>query len=173
MAQNVTLSVKASLSVLEASCPKVTGSTRGHRDKGPLPWRPLGVVASTNGQRKKKVFDFDLILSFNYVTGFLQHQRDNPISWKTPNFTQEIVFVYLEWLQTQDMKIKCNIMCACVCLCLSFFFFSFLILGLHLPHKEVPRLGVESEAYTTATATPDLSHICDLLMPQLTAVLDL
>ena len=31
---------------------------------------------------------------------------------------------------------------------------------------EVPRLGVESElqlqAYTTATATPDPSHICDL-----------
>ena len=31
---------------------------------------------------------------------------------------------------------------------------------------EVPRIGVESElqlpAYTTATATPDLSHICDL-----------
>ena len=31
---------------------------------------------------------------------------------------------------------------------------------------EVPRLGVESElhllAYTTATATPDLSHICNL-----------
>ena len=31
---------------------------------------------------------------------------------------------------------------------------------------EVPRLGVESElqllAYTTATATMDLSHICDL-----------
>ena len=31
---------------------------------------------------------------------------------------------------------------------------------------EVPRLGVQSElqlpAYTTATATPDLSHICNL-----------
>ena len=33
-------------------------------------------------------------------------------------------------------------------------------------HLEVPRLGVELElqllAYTTATATPDLSHVCDL-----------
>ena len=41
------------------------------------------------------------------------------------------------------------------------------LLGLHLGHKEVPRLGDESElhllAYTTATATPDLSHVCDLL----------
>ena len=31
---------------------------------------------------------------------------------------------------------------------------------------EVPRLGVKSElqlpAYTTVTATPDLSHVCDL-----------
>ena len=39
-------------------------------------------------------------------------------------------------------------------------------LGPHLWHIEVPRLGVESElqvpAYTTATATPDPSLICDL-----------
>ena len=36
----------------------------------------------------------------------------------------------------------------------------------HLWHMEVPRLGVELElqllAYTTASATQDLSHICDL-----------
>ena len=42
----------------------------------------------------------------------------------------------------------------------------FLILGLHLRHVKVPRLGVELElqlpAYITATATPDLSCICDL-----------
>ena len=45
-----------------------------------------------------------------------------------------------------------------------FFFFFFLVfLGPHLRHMEVPRLGVEAElqlpAYTTATATPDPSHI--------------
>ena len=38
-------------------------------------------------------------------------------------------------------------------------------LGPHLRHMEVPRLGVESElqlpAYATATATQDLSHLCD------------
>jgi len=38
----------------------------------------------------------------------------------------------------------------------SLLFFFFLLLGLHLQHMEVPRLGVESElqllAYTTATA---------------------
>ena len=43
----------------------------------------------------------------------------------------------------------------------SFFFFR-----ATLQHMEVPRLGVESKlellAYTTATATQDLSHICDL-----------
>ena len=44
------------------------------------------------------------------------------------------------------------------------FFFCFL--GPHLHHMEVPRLGVQSElqlqAYTIATATQDLSHICSL-----------
>ena len=43
------------------------------------------------------------------------------------------------------------------------FFFS---LELYLRHMEVPRLGVQSElqllAYTTATATSDPSHVCNL-----------
>ena len=42
----------------------------------------------------------------------------------------------------------------------------FIFLGLHPRHMEVSRLGVELElqlpAYTTATATLDPSHICDL-----------
>ena len=42
----------------------------------------------------------------------------------------------------------------------------FCFLGLHPLHMEVPRSGVESElqlpASTTATATPDPSHVCDL-----------
>ena len=41
-----------------------------------------------------------------------------------------------------------------------------LFLGSQVQHVEVPRLGVESElqltAYTTATATQDLSHVWDL-----------
>ena len=41
-----------------------------------------------------------------------------------------------------------------------------LFLGPYLRHMEVPRLGVESElqlpAYSRATATWDLSHVCDL-----------
>ena len=55
----------------------------------------------------------------------------------------------------------------------SFFFFVFFVLfvclfvlGQHLWHMEVPRLGVELQlqlpAYTTATAAQDPSHICDL-----------
>ena len=47
-----------------------------------------------------------------------------------------------------------------------FLFCFVLFLGLHPLHREVPRLGVELElqlpAYTTATATRDLSHVCDL-----------
>ena len=51
------------------------------------------------------------------------------------------------------------------CVCISFFLF--LLLGPHLQYMEVPRLGVQRElqlpAYTTATATSDLSHLaCDL-----------
>ena len=46
------------------------------------------------------------------------------------------------------------------------FFFCFCFLWLHPQHVEVPRLGVEWEvqppACTTATATRDQSHICDL-----------
>ena len=44
--------------------------------------------------------------------------------------------------------------------------FFLLFLGLHSQHMEVPRLGVKLElqlpAYTTATATQDLSHVFDL-----------
>ena len=51
-------------------------------------------------------------------------------------------------------------MTLCVCVCVYVFFEP------HLPHMEVPRLGVNSElqlpAYTTATAMQDPSHICDL-----------
>ena len=53
-------------------------------------------------------------------------------------------------------------------------FFSFFLVS-HLQHMEVPGLGVKLEpqlqAYTAATATWDLSHICDLLK-QLTAMPD-
>ena len=39
-------------------------------------------------------------------------------------------------------------------------------LGPHMQHMDVPRLGVEPElqllAYTTATATRDPNHVCDL-----------
>ena len=46
------------------------------------------------------------------------------------------------------------------------FCFRFVFLLPHPRHMEVPRQGVESElqlpAYTTATAMPDLSQICDL-----------
>jgi len=48
----------------------------------------------------------------------------------------------------------------------SFSFSIFAFLGPNLWHMEVPGLGVESElqlpAYTTATATQDLSRVCDL-----------
>ena len=46
------------------------------------------------------------------------------------------------------------------------FFFLFFFLGPHPWHMEVPRLGIQMElqllVYTTATATRDLSRVCDL-----------
>ena len=46
------------------------------------------------------------------------------------------------------------------------FYFAFFFLGPYPRHMEIPRLGVElelqSRAHTTATATQDLSHVCDL-----------
>ena len=46
------------------------------------------------------------------------------------------------------------------------FCLSVCLFGLHLWHKEVPRLGIRLElqllAYTTATATPDPIHVCNL-----------
>ena len=50
----------------------------------------------------------------------------------------------------------------------SFLFFLpfFVFLGLHPQHMDVPRLGVKLDlqplVYTTATATPDPSRVCDL-----------
>ena len=45
------------------------------------------------------------------------------------------------------------------------FFFFFFFFWLHPGHLEVPRVGVKLElklpAYTTATATPDPSHVCN------------
>ena len=47
-----------------------------------------------------------------------------------------------------------------------YLFIYFVFLGLHPWHMEVPMLGVKLELqlppYTTAIATPDLSHICNL-----------
>ena len=49
--------------------------------------------------------------------------------------------------------------------CILFIYF-FVFSGLFLQHMEIPRLGVKSElqlpAYTTVTATQDLSGVCDL-----------
>ena len=67
-----------------------------------------------------------------------------------------------------DVLLNLPLSRAFVFLVVSFFFFFFFLafLGPHLWHMEVPGPGIQSElqlpAYTTATALPDLSHICDL-----------
>ena len=61
------------------------------------------------------------------------------------------------WINSRANKINIHFI---------FIYLFIVFLGLHLQHIEVPRLGIISElqllAYTTATATSDLSSICDL-----------
>ena len=85
------------------------------------------------------------------------------LHWGSVDSTSSGLFMWFWW---------------CVCLfyfypphCPDYFslivtFFFLFFLWPHLWHMEVPRLGVELElqrqAYTAATATPDLCHICYL-----------
>ena len=65
------------------------------------------------------------------------------------------------WLQLTCSSVSASSLSLHMILCLAFLFG-----GLPLQHLEVPRLGVELElqlqAYTTATAILDPSHMCDL-----------
>ena len=66
-----------------------------------------------------------------------------------------------------QFKMKRPIFEACDCpSCLDKTILYFFFLQLHPQHMEVSRLGIDSElqlpAYTTVTAVPNLSHICDL-----------
>ena len=80
-----------------------------------------------------------------------------------------IFFVYLSQFLLKGylvLKIQVDFFCFLWGFFLFVLFFS-VFSGLHQRHREVPRVGVESElqpplAYTTATATPDPSHICNL-----------
>ena len=73
------------------------------------------------------------------------------------------VFICISLIATQTMHLFVSLEAISFSF-LSFFFFVFL--GPHLQDVEVPGLGAESElqllAYATATAMPDLSHICNL-----------
>ena len=79
-------------------------------------------------------------------------------------------FFFKSWLHTFELWAWCmwsdSSFVFCFVFVFVFVFVFFCFLWLHLWHTEVPRLGVESElqlpAYTTATATQELSCICDL-----------
>ena len=71
--------------------------------------------------------------------------------------------VFFSFSVLLSMRISIHVAANGIILFFSSFFF---LLGLHPQHMEVPRLGVDLElqllAYTTATATQNLSHISDL-----------
>ena len=86
----------------------------------------------------------DVVFSFQSLGWLLRHEFWS-LTWELP------------CAMVAAKKYK-NPSCFFVCL--------FVFLGLYLRHMEVPRLGVKLDlqlpVYTTATATRDLSHICDL-----------
>ena len=85
-----------------------------------------------------------------------------------PRRNQSFYFLIFGWredLKYHIGKINCSVFFDSFLSSLGFLFFAFFLV-LHLQHMEVPRLAVEIElqlpAYTTATATPYPSHICNL-----------
>ena len=93
---------------------------------------------------------------FSHTCGMWKflHQRSNVCHSSDPSYSGD----YIGSLTCRAMR---ELLKSLFIFCVSFVF-----LGPHLRHMELPRLGVESElklpAYTTATATQDLSCACDL-----------
>ena len=85
---------------------------------------------------------------------------DTPLTWKRPKSLIIFQNVY-PVRQSQYPLLFVSILYS-----FFFFFFFLVLLGPNLWHLEVPRLGTDSElqlpAYTTATATWDLSQVCNL-----------
>ena len=80
------------------------------------------------------------------------------------NFTDSKMHLLPSYFIISHVGLHCTSY-AVIIICL-ILYFMFCFLGPHLRHMDVPRLGVESElqllAYTTATATLDLSCVFDL-----------
>ena len=98
-------------------------------------------------------------------TSLFVHSKWNNAHLLTPN-PQSIPLPPPSPLATASllsMSVSLSLLCRWVHLCHILFL---VFLGPHPRHMEVPRLGVKLElqlpAYTTATATWDLSHVCDL-----------
>ena len=75
-------------------------------------------------------------------------------------------FFFTEYVTSCDVKCMCTYIILFIFLLFHFIYlFIFVSLGPHPQHMEVPRLGAKSElqllAYAPATATPDLSHVCN------------
>ena len=99
-----------------------------------------------------------------YILLTLSQRAELGYKLKSPDSSTHVISTGLPSLsnssQEEDSSQRCRAMGA------YYYFCFFCFLGPHLQQMEVPRLGVKSElqlpGYTTATATPDLSHICNL-----------
>ena len=78
-------------------------------------------------------------------------------------FTETVLDSVLVWVNLYTFT---SIITIFIVLCNEYFFLYFFFLRTHPKYMEFPSLGLESElqlpAYTTATATRDLNHICNL-----------
>ena len=107
---------------------------------------------------------FSFLLLMWYITLICTyHSYDPQIS---PTWSWCIILFLCCWIWFANILLRIFASILIKCWPIIFLFYSFFLLGPHRQHMEVPGLGVKWElqltAYTTATATWDLSCICDL-----------
>ena len=106
------------------------------------------------------------LLSHEFLNLMLsQIQSIYPAYYLSMFFISTTIFLLNSYICFFRILVPYSYLISLIIIMLSLFIFAF-FLGLHSRHMEVPSLGVELElqlpAYTTATATRDPSHICDL-----------
>ena len=126
-----------------------------------------------DGRRQPKSFTFHVLWSFlclgvmswTFTEGWDQSMVKFQRIDKVPEMYTRFVPMYLFLIFLSFSFIPVFLIYPW-CVFWVFVLFCFVFLGLHQQHTEVLRLGVKSElqqqAYTTATATRDLSGVCNL-----------
>ena len=128
---------------------------------------PQAVGAALKRKRKKKeIVPFKMSIANTVLREQTQKQHFCQLIF--PCFYYENLFYIMTFIFfpiITGLQYSVNFLLYSIILFFCFFFVVF-VLGPHLQHMEVPRLGVKSElrlpAYATAIAMQDPSHVCDL-----------